>query len=143
MPKPPSRFPIPRFWLGLFVTWSAVLLFVLFSALKAQTQLQHPVWVTAALALGLIPLILWGGHTLGKVAESRGWIYYRQPRTTGMGAGMVLDLEIWVSGRNASVEQVRHAREGLTEGKEQPGESGDTPEPGKQTTEWNSQKRLD
>lgn len=124
MLKPPSRFPIPRFWLCLLVTWSLLLLFVLGSALQALTQLRHPVWMTAFLALGLIPLVLWGGHHLGTFAEARGWIYYRHPRTTGMGAGMVLDLEIWVSGRHAHVEQVRHAREGLTEGKEQPGESG-------------------
>lgn len=136
MSKPPSRFSIPRFWLCLFATWCGLLLFIVFSGLKAHTNLQYPMWVTSALALGLIPLVLLVGHKLGMLAESRGWIYYRHPRTTGLGAGTVLDLEIWVSGRNASVEHVRHVREGLTEGKEQPGESGDSPESGKATTQW-------
>lgn len=135
MSKPPARFPIPRFWLCLFATWSGVLLFVLFSTLKAQTNLPHPLWATSILALGLIPLVMWVGHKLGMATESRGWIFYRHPRTTGLGAGMVLDLEIWVSGRNSHVEQIRHAREGLTEGKEQPGESSDSPKPSMTTTQ--------
>lgn len=136
MSKPPPHFPIPRFWLGLFAAWCGLLLFIVFSALKAQTHIPHPVWVTSVLALGLIPLVLLVGHKLGMAADSPGWIYYRHPRTTGLGAGTVVDLEIWVSGRNTHVEQVRHAREGLTEGKEHPGESGDSPEPGKATTQW-------
>ena len=74
MSNKPSCFPIPKIWVLVYL-WLSCLIVCAISAVVSKI------------------------HELGKLAESRGWIYYHRSRIGGVKANVVLDLEMWVSGR--------------------------------------------
>jgi hypothetical protein len=124
-----SRFPIPKFWFCVFSVWSCGVLFALSYLLTACLELKHPGTVLLGLALLVVPALFGLLHKLGAYADARGWILYFRPKTVGLGAGVVLDLELWVTGRDQPIEQIRLAREVSGESQVEDG-LGDPPCPG-------------
>jgi hypothetical protein len=120
------RFPIPIIWTYLFMGFALLVLFGIATVLQETHAVQHPGRVILGLALLEIPVVFWLLHKGCSRLDARGWIHYAKPRTGGLAAGTLLDLEVLVSGRSRPVECVRMAREALTEGIAQEGE-GDVP----------------
>jgi hypothetical protein len=108
-------------WIAFFI------LFGVSSILQDSFKIQHPGKVIPAIALFLIPVIFFALHQFGVFAESRGWIFYRHPRTGGIKAGVALDLEVLLTARPTNqIENLRKAYEAHNESAKQDGE-GDKP----------------
>jgi hypothetical protein len=122
------RFPIPILWVYFFTGFSLFVLFLMATVIHETLALPHPGRVVAGAALLEIPLVFFGLHRVCSKLEALGWIHYAAPKTGGLAAGTLLDLEILVSGRSRPVECVRMAREALTEGGTQEGEADLPPE---------------
>lgn len=127
MPIQRKRFPIPTLWVYVFANCSLFVLIVLTYVFRDRVKFQHPGLVIPVIALLIIAVVFLTLHKIGLFAESRGWIYYRQPRTSGLKAGVALDLEILLSARPTNqVEAIRKAHLAHNESARQDGE-GDIP----------------
>lgn len=121
------RFPIPTLWVYVFANCSLFVLIVLTYGFQDRVKFQHPGLVIPVIALTIIAVVFLALHKIGLFAESRGWIYYRQPRTSGLKAGVALDLEILASARPTNqIENIRKAQLAHNESAQQDGE-GDVP----------------
>lgn len=102
---------------------------LLIQAFQHQRNTPLPTWLWVMGMLAGVSLMVVAFGRLGAWAETRGWIYFRTAKTSGLGAGTLLDLDIlWGTPRH-QVEQVRLAREAGTEGQQQPGAGEDPPMP--------------
>lgn len=118
------RFPIQTLWVDVFANCSIFVLIVLTYVFQDRVKFQHPGLVTPVIAVLIIAGVFLVLHKLGLFAESRGWIYYRQPRTSGLKAGVALDLEILTSARPTNqIEAIRKAQLAHLESAQQDGES--------------------
>ena len=131
MIAPKRRLPIPIVWIYLFLGASCAMLSLLALALQSTTRLRDPFLAVLFLSPVALPALFLGFHRLCSLAESRGWIYYRRPRSGGLGPGILLDLDLLLSRPKGQVETLRHAREQLREGLQNdaegtapPGEAG-------------------
>ena len=123
------RFPIPTLWVYVFSNCSLFILIVLAYVVGDKVKFQHPDLVIPVIALLIIAGVFLAVHKIGLFAESRGWIYYRQPRTSGLRAGVALDLEILLSARPINqIENIRKAHLAHNESAQQDGESDKPPE---------------
>ena len=121
------RFPVPTLWVYVFANCSIFVLIVLTYVFRDQVKFRHPGLVLPAIALFIVVAVFVTLHKVGLFAESRGWIYYRQPRTSGLNAGVALDLEILLSARPTNqIEAIRKAQLAHNESAQQDGE-GDIP----------------
>ena len=127
MPTPRWRLPIPLLWVFVFSWISFFILFGISAILQDVLKIQHPGRVIPAIALFLIPGVFFALHQFGVIAESRGWIFYRHPRTGGIKAGVALDLEVLLTARPTNqIENLRKAHSAHNESAKQDGE-GDKP----------------
>ena len=124
-----KHFPVPTLWVWVFMYISISILCVLAYILKNKVEIQHQGLLVAGLALVIIPTVFTVFHKLGVYAESRGWLYYRKPRTAGIKAGVALDLEILMTARPTNqIENLRKASQAHNESAQQDGEGDKPPE---------------
>ena len=118
------RFPIPTLWVYVFANCSLFVLIFLTYVLRDQVKFQHPGMVIPAIALLIVAGVFLVLHKIGLFAESRGWIYYRHPRTSSLKVGVALDLEVLLSARPTNqIEAIRKAQLAHNESAQQDGES--------------------
>lgn len=97
-----------------------------------MTPRALPAWAWVLLAAGGA-LLLYGLHRLALWAEARGWIYYRQARGGGAGAGILLDLDILMGKPKSQVELIRKLRENAREDQAREAPEGEDPAPPRYT----------
>lgn len=127
-PEPPKRFRVPRWLLRYGAGWGLLVLFLAVMEGLGRPVVQPPVDLLLAILLGAVPGVLYGLHRAALYAEARGWIYYRKTGSSGLGANVMLDLDILLARPRSQVEQVRKVREGRHEARKQDGEA-DKPHP--------------
>jgi hypothetical protein len=122
-------FPIPILWVVVFAWLSLGLLFALNAVSQIVIGNHHQGKIFLILALVVIPGSFIIFHRIGLFAESRGWNYYRHPRTGGVKAGVALDLEVLLTARPTNqIENLRNAYEAHNESAKQDGEGDKPPE---------------
>ena len=129
MSTPSRRFPIPNLWIWVFAWLSLGLLAILAGVSRSVFGSQNQGKIILAIALLVTPVFFFVLHKIGLFAESRGWIYYQHPRTSGLKAGVALDLEILMTARPTNqIENIRKAHLAHNESAQQDGESDKPPE---------------
>lgn len=122
-------FPIPTLWVYIFSNCALFVLVVLANVFRDYVNFQHSGFVVLTLAMLIVVGVFLALHKFGLFAESRGWIYYRKPRTSGLKAGVALDLEVLMSARPINqIENIRKAHLAHNESAQQDGKSDKPPE---------------
>lgn len=124
----PKRFPVPIIWTYLFTGFSFALLYLLSTLLETIPTVKHPGRILLISAFVVFPFVFLVFHRVCITLEKRGYIYYKTAKSGGLAAVTVLDLEIWFTGRNKSVEIVRAAREAQDKTIQQDSEGNTPPE---------------